>query len=263
LSETGKAVGQVSSRYLRTSDIARAVGVHPNTVRLYEAWGLLPPIPRAQNGYRMFTATHVDQMRLARLAMRITWLGGTIRKLALSVVHSGAIGDLVASLEQAMSLQDIIRAEIDHAHAAADVLERWAQGSDPLSELDSPRTIGQVAQYLNITPDMLRNWERNGLLSVPRDPVNQYRQYGPTEIDRLRVIRTLRMAGYSVMAILRLMLAFDQGQRVGLRAVLDTPRPDEDVQVATDRWISALAEVEGAAQAMIDHLHTMINNPRR
>jgi DNA-binding transcriptional MerR regulator len=25
--------------YLRTSDLAKAVGVHPNTVRLYEEWG--------------------------------------------------------------------------------------------------------------------------------------------------------------------------------------------------------------------------------
>jgi len=34
-------------RYMRTSDIAKAVGVHPNTVRLYEEWGFLPPIPVA------------------------------------------------------------------------------------------------------------------------------------------------------------------------------------------------------------------------
>jgi hypothetical protein len=45
--------------------------------------------------------------------------------------------------------------------------------------------------------------------------------------------------------------------------VLDTPRPDEDVQYATDRWISTLAEVEGASQAMIDHLQSMMSGPRR
>jgi DNA-binding transcriptional MerR regulator len=252
----------VSPRYLRTSDVARAVGVHPNTVRLYESWGLLPPIPRAPNGYRMYTQNHVDQMRLARLAMRITWLGGTIRKQALSVVYSGVAGDLDASLAQAMALQDLIRAEIAYAHAAVDVLERWAQGRDPLSELNAPMTIGQVAQYMSVTPDMLRGWERNGLLVVPRDPVNRYRQYGPAEVDRLRVIRALRKAGYSVMAILRMMLAFDRGQRGDLRVVLDTPRPDEDARYATDRWISALAEVESASQAIIDHLHAMMSDPR-
>jgi hypothetical protein len=77
------------------------------------------------------------------------------------------------------------------------------------------------------------------------------------------VIRMLRKAGYSLMAILRMMLAFDRGQRDHLRVVLDTPRPDEDVQYATDRWISTLAEVEGASQAMIDHLQSMMNDYRR
>ena len=54
------------SRTLRASDIAKAVGVHPNTVRLYEEWGFLPPVPRSPSGYRLFTAAHLDQMRLAR-----------------------------------------------------------------------------------------------------------------------------------------------------------------------------------------------------
>ena len=38
----------MKSRYLRTSDIAQAVGVHPNTVRLYEDWGYIPPAPRGR-----------------------------------------------------------------------------------------------------------------------------------------------------------------------------------------------------------------------
>jgi DNA-binding transcriptional MerR regulator len=56
-------------RPLRTSDLARAVGVHPNTIRLYEAWGFLPPVPRSVRGYRLFTQVHLRQMRLARVAL--------------------------------------------------------------------------------------------------------------------------------------------------------------------------------------------------
>jgi DNA-binding transcriptional MerR regulator len=56
----------MKSRTLRTSDVAKAVGVHPNTVRLYEAWGFLPPPPHSPSGYRLFIAAHLDQMRLAR-----------------------------------------------------------------------------------------------------------------------------------------------------------------------------------------------------
>ena len=45
-------------RYLRTSDVAKAVDVHPNTVRLYEEWGFLPSVPRSPSGYRLFTDYH-------------------------------------------------------------------------------------------------------------------------------------------------------------------------------------------------------------
>ena len=39
----------MAARYLRTSQIAKDLGVHVNTIRLYEADGLLPAIPRAPN----------------------------------------------------------------------------------------------------------------------------------------------------------------------------------------------------------------------
>jgi hypothetical protein len=90
-------------RSLRTSDVARAAGVHPNTVRLYEEWGFLPPIPRSPSGYRLFTEAHVDQMRLARTALRGPWPGRNIKRSALALVRRAASGDLGGALEQAYS----------------------------------------------------------------------------------------------------------------------------------------------------------------
>ena len=73
-------------------------------------------------------------------------------------------------------------------------------------------TQRQLADHLGVTVDQLRNWERNGLLTVPRDPETGYRLYGAREIGRLRVVRMLRQGGYSMMAILRMFLRFDAGQ---------------------------------------------------
>ncbi len=64
------------SHSLRTVDLARAVGVHPNTVRLYEQWGFIAPVPRSRSGYRQFTEQHLDQMRLARTALQWPYPGG-------------------------------------------------------------------------------------------------------------------------------------------------------------------------------------------
>jgi hypothetical protein len=87
--------------FLRTSDVAKAAGVHPNAVRLDEQWGFLPPIPRSPAGYRLFTADHVDQMCLARTALRGPWPGRAIKRSALDLVQLAAAGDLGGALEQA------------------------------------------------------------------------------------------------------------------------------------------------------------------
>lgn len=245
--------------YLRTAEVAAAVGVHPNTVRMYEAWGLLPPIPRTPSGYRKFSAMHVDQMRLARLVFEGSWPGRTIRRSAVALVKQAASGDLGGALESAYRHVAVVQAERAQAESAVRLLERWAQGT-AADATQRPLSIGQVADLLGVTRDMLRNWERNNLLRVPRDPNNGYRRYGVAEISRLRVIRMLRQAGYSPMAILRMLVRLDEGACVGdLRAVLDTPCPDEDVYSAADQWLTSLVKWEQRAQIIITHLEGMIN----
>lgn len=243
----------MTKKFIRTSEVARAVGVHPNTVRLYEEWGMLPKIPRTPSGYRMFDESHIDQMRLARAAMSFTWLGGEIRRTTYEMVYHGARGDLGGALEIAYQLRAMIQAERAQAETAADYLENWAQGAQVDATGERLR-IGEVAKLLNTTTDRLRNWERNGLIEVPRNPYNQYRYYRAREIGRLRVIRALCQARYSQMAILRMLLRLDQGETQRLREVLDTPREDEDIFYATDKLLTTLGELEERSAEVIDLL---------
>lgn len=249
-------------RFLRTVDIARAANVHPNTVRLYEEWGYLPPIPRAANGYRLFTPAHAVQMRLARAALQAPYPGG--KEPVIQLVKSASIGEFDDAMESAHQYLANIRAEQAHADAAAAFLEQWA-GGQTIDTTTHNLHIGAAANRLGVTTDRLRNWERNGLLHVPRHPKNGYRLYGAADLGRARIIRVLRQAGYSVMAILRMLLALDaaQGEVLlaegkTLRQLLDTPRPDEDVYHVTDRWLSTLAEVEQRALNLIQMLSATI-----
>jgi DNA-binding transcriptional MerR regulator len=226
---------------------------------MYEVWGFLPPIPRSRSGYRLFTEGHLEQMRLAKIALGWPYPGG--KALVVDLVYRAAAGDLGSALEMAYTYLARVRAERVHAEAAVEFLERWAAGSktDVTSE---PLRIGQVATRFGVSIDMLRNWERNGLLTVPRDPHSGYRLYGASEIGRMRVIRMLRQAGYSVMAILRMLIQFDQGHIENLRQTLDTPRPDEDVYYVADRWLTTLAEQEQRALNIIAQLEHMMAQPR-
>lgn len=244
------------SRFLKTSDIAREVGVHVNTVRLYEQRGYLPPVPRAANGYRQFTTRHLEQMRLATLALRWPYPGGY--QVALEVVQSAAEGDLGMAMELAYESLARVRIERTRAEAAVEFLGQWARGQR-LDTTARTLSIGEAATHLGVSRDQLRNWDRNGLLDVPRDPQTGYRRYSAVEIGRLRVIRMLRQSGYSLMAILRMLRRVDAGETERLREALDTPGEDEDIRWVADRWLSTLDESEQRARAMIAQLGVMID----
>lgn len=241
---------------MRTSQIAKAIGVHPNTVRLYEQWGFLQPAARSANGYRTFTDAHLRQMRLAWTALHGGWPGRAIRRSALALVRQSASGDLPTALEHAYKHLALVQAERAQAEAAASFLERWARGS--VADQDTPpMNVGKTAALLDLTIDTLRSWERNGLIRPPRSP-GGYRLYGPPDIGRLRVIRMLYRGGYSTMAILRMLTNLERHGNRNLREALDTPRPDEDVLSASDNWITSLVEQEDRACRMIGLIEEMM-----
>ena len=68
----------------KTSEVAKLIGIHPNTVRLYENAGLISKPERQSNGYRIFTDLNIEQFRLARLAFQMEVLQNGLREKRLS-----------------------------------------------------------------------------------------------------------------------------------------------------------------------------------
>jgi DNA-binding transcriptional MerR regulator len=253
----------MTTRHLHTSDLARAIRVHENTIRHYEEWGYLSTAPRGPNGYRQYTSRHLEQARLVHLALWWPYLASD-RSMLIELVKSAASNDLGMAMELAYRYLAHVRMERTAAEAALEFLDRWAAGY----VWESSRhilPIKEAAQHLNVTVDMLRNWERNGLIAVPRDPSNGYRRYGSAEFGRLRVIRTLVKSGYSQIAILRMLNQFDAGHTDHLRDALHLqPEADETLERIADRWLASLRTLEERAQAIIrqiSHLMKLAHTP--
>lgn len=58
--------------------------------------------------------------------------------------------------------------------------------------------VGELAKRTGLTVRTLRYYDEIGLLSPPRQPGSDYRQYGESEINRLQQIASLRQLGFSL-----------------------------------------------------------------
>lgn len=94
-----------------------------------------------------------------------------------------------------------IKKEQRNAEEAIAIAEQLLSGNE--QEMDRVvLTRQETANHLQISMDTLRNWESNGLLTVKRKQ-NGYRVYTDEDLQRLKIIRSLRCANYSLAAILR------------------------------------------------------------
>ncbi len=104
--------------------------------------------------------------------------------------------------------------------------------------------------------DTLRNWEMNGLLTVKRRK-NGYRIYTEEDIRRLKIIRSLRCANYSLEAILSMLSQLAENPDLDIRKALDTPRPDAEIIAVCDKLITSLTSAEENARRMLCMLQNM------
>lgn len=241
------------NRY-RTSEIAKIIGIHPNTVRLYEELELIPKPDRMPNGYRVFTDLHIEQFRLARLAFQVEVLQNGLRKKIVQMIKVSAAGDYDKALELTEGYRMQLRQEIANAEEAIDIVKRILDGRQEENVHTMKRK--EVSEYLNISMDTLRNWEMNGLLTVRRRQ-NGYRVYTDDDIRRLKIIRSLRFANYSLEAILTMLGQVSKSPGIDIKRALDTPKEDTEIIAVCDKLVTSLTKAESNAEKMLDKLKEM------
>lgn len=238
----------------KTAEIAAIIGIHPNTVRLYEELELIPKPERQPNGYRNFTDFHIQQFQLARIAFQIEVLQNGLRKKIVEMVKIAAKGDFDKALVLTQEYLDQLQRERANAEEAITIVQQILSGG--MQENIYCLKRKEVSEYLNVSMDALRNWEMNGLLTIKRKQ-NGYRLYTDEDIQRLKIIRSLRCANYSLEAILRMLRQLSKNPNADIKKVLNTPKTDADIITVCDKLIVSLSAAENNARKMIDKLQEM------
>lgn len=196
----------------RLAGLARATGLSAQQIRNYVDLGLLPPVERAANGYRIFTSRHAEALIAAR-----TLIAGYGWQTALAVLRAVHHDDPATAL-----------ALVDHSHAQLDqervevqtMLDAFAGELPERLRIHHPLRIGDAAAAVGVRPSALRLWERSGLLSPGRERGTGYRSYDQTQLIRARVIVMLRRSRYSLTAVHDVLAAMIAGDPARTRTAL-------------------------------------------
>ena len=231
----------------QTTEVARIIGVHPNTVRLYEQLHLIPLAKRQKNGYRIFTDFHIEQFRLARTALKVAILQNGLRKKAMNIIKVSATGNFDMAIKLTDEYLSQLEREKHNAEQAIQIVNELLNGESSPNQVLLKRK--EVSEFLGITMDTLRNWELNGLLCVKRK-ANGYRVYSNDDIKRLRIIKALRCANYSLSSILRMLNALSVNPDINIKSVIGMPEENEDIITACDKLLLSLNDASENARFM-------------
>ena len=127
------------------------------------------------NGYRSFSERDLAQMRIARLAV-----GGPYvvpKTLAVEAARHAALGDLEAARELAGQVRVARRGGGAAGAPGGRSARPDGQTGESSGEGERGMAISAAAERVGASTTALRDWERNGLIAVRRDPRNGYRTY--------------------------------------------------------------------------------------
>ena len=106
----------MASRELRIGEVAARSGVSIDTVRYYERRHLLPPAPRTEGGFRLFTAETVTRVQFIKQAQE---LGLSLDEIKEILMTGGA--------KECRRVRDLLRAKLKEVDERIRLMEEFRQ----------------------------------------------------------------------------------------------------------------------------------------
>ncbi|WP_111767958.1 TioE family transcriptional regulator [Nakamurella deserti] len=171
----------------RPVDLGRSHGLSAQTVRNYEAAGILPAAVRSPHGHRVYTEVHAGALRAF-----VALVPGHGHRTATAVLQAVTRGDV----DLALRIIDESHAQLLDDRRTLRAVESALRDVDPAPATTGDTFVGPLARRLGLQPATLRQWERAGVVRPHRDPRTGYRVYGPADVRDAQLAHQLRRGGY-------------------------------------------------------------------
>ena len=181
---------------LKPIDIARKLNISTSALRHYEAWGIIPKVKRSPNGYRLYTEDHVAYFECIRAML--PGFGMDLIKEVLIKIQSK---DVMAAILLVNKAQYNLFSERMITEKTIELLESKEFDIPEFASRKEWMTIGEVSAIAKVHSTAIRHWERAGLITPSRDPVNGYRRFNASHLRQILFIRSLKKSVYFLDSI--------------------------------------------------------------
>lgn len=168
---------------MRPIDIARRLKISTTMLRHYEEFGIIPPVMRSQNGYRIYTGEHMAYFICIREMMQ----GFTLSEIA-KMLKSVMENKHDEALWTANKAQSVLQ---NDKSICEQIRLRFLQKKK--TAVPEEFTIDTVSRLTGINPSTIRYWDKVGLISASRCAANNYRTFTQTHIDEILIIQALKL----------------------------------------------------------------------
>ncbi|MEC0243592.1 MerR family transcriptional regulator [Paenibacillus dokdonensis] len=176
---------------IRPKKLANKFMISANTLRNYEAKGLIPPAERSANGYRMYTERH--EAYLACIQALAPGFGMEVTTIVLHGLQRNELDDALWIVREREVMLHREKASLDQLVRE---LNSYADGSQAY-DLNQCFSIHEVSRRTGVPKSAIRYWEKSGLFTTERDPDNGYRLYNEAHLLKIKMIQVLQSSVYS------------------------------------------------------------------
>ncbi|MBP1893814.1 MULTISPECIES: MerR family transcriptional regulator [Paenibacillus] len=211
----------------RPKKLAEKYGLSSNTLRNYEAKGLMPPADRSSNGYRMYTERH--EAFLACIQAMTAAFGMEVTSQVMHCLRRNELDDALWIVRDREVMLHREKANLDQLIRE---LKSYSEGSRA-HDINHHFSIHEVSRRTGASKSAIRYWEQCGLFTTERDPDNDYRFYHEAHLFKIRLIQVLQSAVYSEETVnLKQSVA-----RLDLENIEDSMKVSDRIQVHLNKTI--------------------------
>ncbi|WEG17340.1 MerR family DNA-binding transcriptional regulator [Alkalihalophilus pseudofirmus] len=170
---------------LKPADIAAKLNVSTNTLRNYEAKGLVPSPKRTASGYRIYSSVHLIYFSCVKSLS--DGFGMDVAVKVMKSIRGMKIDEALWTLNDEL----IRRGEEKKFVIEAVKLIEYSEKNSCLWSL------GEAAERMNVSRTAIRYWDKEGYIRAIRDSDSGYRTFDGLQLAKISLLKAINHRYYT------------------------------------------------------------------